>query len=347
MGRPAGKAPGLKIVLHSARSMDASLGLPVSGQREPAHSTAQSTSGRIALIYILSASHSGSTLLAMQLARHPGVCTVGELSETPARARPGYRCSCGAELAHCGFWKQVGAAMAKRGYASYSPTGTETSILSAPSRYARRLLRPLHRGRLFELARDAALLLSAPARSHIRENQRLKAALAESVLECSGDTALIDTSKVGVQLKYHLRNPRFDVKAIWLVRDGRGVASSLMRNERVAMRQAANEWRRSYAEAAAVLGRMDPSRWTRVRYEDLCTDPEGTLRALWRFMDVAPRLAESRAPADFHVLGHNASRLNGEQKIRLNEKWRSELSAADLRSFEAVAGALNRELGYR
>ena len=327
--------------------MDASLGLPVSARREPAHSTARSACGRIALTYILSASHSGSTLLAMQLARHPGVCTVGELSETPARARPGYRCSCGAELSHCGFWQQVAAAMAKRGYTSYSPTGTETNILSAPSRYARRLLKPLHRGAVFELARDAALLFSAPARSHIRDNQRLNAALAESVLECSGDAALIDTSKVGVQLKYHLRNPRFDVKAIWLVRDGRGVASSLMRNERVPMRQAANEWRRSNAEAAAVVRRMDRCQWIRVRYEDLCADSEGTLRALWRFMDVAPRLAESRAPADFHVLGHDRSRLGGEQKIRLNEKWRSDLSAADLRTFYAIAGALNRELGYR
>ena len=347
MALSAGTAPGLKIVLHSARSMDASLGMPLRGRREPAHCTARSAAGRIALTYILSASHSGSTLLAMQLARHPGVCTVGELSETPARARPGYRCSCGAELAHCGFWQQVAAAMAKRGYTSYTPTGTETSILSAPSAYARRLLRPLHRGPLFELARDTALLFSAPARSHIRDSQRLKAALAECVLECSGDAALIDTSKVGVQLKYHLRNPRFDVKAIWLVRDGRGVASSLMRNERVAMRQAANEWRRSNAEAAAVLRRMDRSQWARIRYEDLCTDPDGTLRALWRFMDVAPQFAESRAHGDFHVLGHDASRLNGEQKIRLDEKWRARLSAADLRTFEAVAGALNRELGYR
>jgi hypothetical protein len=32
--------------------------------------------------------------------------------------------------------------------------------------------------------------------------------------------------------------------------------------------------------------------------------------------------------------------------MKLKEKWRSELSAADLREFEAVAGRTNRRLGY-
>jgi hypothetical protein len=41
------------------------------------------------LLYIHSASHSGSTLLAQLLARHPEVATVGELSGTVHRARAG------------------------------------------------------------------------------------------------------------------------------------------------------------------------------------------------------------------------------------------------------------------
>ena len=34
------------------------------------------------LVYILAASHSGSTLLAMLLSTHPEICTVGELKAT-------------------------------------------------------------------------------------------------------------------------------------------------------------------------------------------------------------------------------------------------------------------------
>lgn len=297
---------------------------------------------RIPLVYIHSASHSGSTLLTLRLARHPQVGTVGELSGTPMRARPGYRCSCGEELAACGFWQAVSAAMARRGFA-YRATTDQTDIGNAPSAYARRLLRPLHRGPLLELVRDAGLALSGAARAHIRQHQRMKAALVESVVECNGSPVLVDSSKSGVQLKYHLRNPRFDVKVIWLVRDGRGVARSLMRNQRMSMRQAAYEWLRSNEEARVIVRRLVPGAWTRVRYEEFCADPEGTLAALWRFMGVAPEAPQERA--EQHVLGH-VSRLNAGRAIRADEKWRTELSAADLRVFAAIGGAMNRELGY-
>lgn len=297
---------------------------------------------RIPLVYIHSASHSGSTLLTVQLARHPKVGTVGELSGTPMRARPGYRCSCGEALAACGFWQDVSAAMARRGFA-YRATTDQTDIASAPTAYARRLLRPLHRGPLLERVRDAALALSSAARAHIAHHQRMKAALVESIVECNGSPILVDSSKSGVQLKYHLRNPRFDVRVIWLVRDGRGVARSLMRNQRMTMRQAAREWLRSNEEAALIVRRLASGAWTRVRYEEFCADPEGTLAALWRFMGVAPEPPQERAGQ--HVLGH-VSRLNAARPIRADEKWRTELSAADLRAFAAIAGAMNRELGY-
>jgi hypothetical protein len=280
----------------------------------------------------------------MQLASHPDVCTVGELSGTPYRAEPGYQCSCGRELVQCDFWRSVSAAMAKRGFA-YSATTAETDVRNAPDRYARRLLRPMHRGRFLELVRDAALGLSPAARAYLRRQQQLGAALAESILECSGDAVLVDSSKLGVQLKYHLRNPRFDVKVIWVVRDGRAVARSLMQNERLSMREAAREWRRFYDEADAILRRLDRSQWRQVRYETFCTDRDGSLRELWRFMGLPAASAGAVQPGEQHVLGHG-SRLNASAPMKLKEKWRSELSPADLREFEAVAGRTNRRLGY-
>lgn len=296
---------------------------------------------RIPLVYIHSASHSGSTLLTLRLARHPQVATVGELTGTAARARPGYRCSCGAALVACAFWQEVSAAMARRGF-DYRASTDETDIANAPTAYARRLLRPLHRGPLLELARDAALALSPAARAHIERHQRMKAALVESIVECTGKPVLVDSSKSGVQLKYHLRNPRFEVKVIWLVRDGRGVARSLMRNQRMTMRQAAYEWRRSCEEAALIARRLHPAQWMRVRYEDLCGDPPGTLAALWRFIGVPDRPLEDRV---HHVLGH-VSRLRSSGAIVLDEKWRTELQPGDLGIFDAFAGGINRALGY-
>jgi len=298
---------------------------------------------KVPLVYIHSAAHSGSTLLALQLARHPEVSTVGELSGTVYRARPGYKCSCGLELQSCGFWQSVSAAMARRGF-SYSATTAETDVRNASNPYARRLLKPLHRGPLLELVRDAGLALAPGCRSHLRRHQQLKTALVESVVECTGKPVLVDSSKSGVQLKYHLRNPRLDVRVIWLVRDGRGVALSIVRNQGASLPQGARDWRRINEEAGAVVRRLDPSRWIQVRYEALCAEPDRTLGELWQFIGVSPRPAED-APG-YHVLGHR-SRLNGAAKIQLNEKWRSDLSAADLRTFESVAGPMNRRLGYQ
>ena len=47
----------------------------------------------VRLVYILAASHSGSTLLAMLLGSHPDVCTVGELKATSLGNVEEYLCS--------------------------------------------------------------------------------------------------------------------------------------------------------------------------------------------------------------------------------------------------------------
>ena len=295
------------------------------------------------LIYIHSASHSGSTLLAQLLARHPEVATVGELSGTIHRARPGYQCSCGVELVQCGFWQCVSNAMAKRGF-TYSATTAETDIRNVSNPVARKLLKPLHRGPLLELARDVGMVLVG--KNHIERQQALKTALVESVMECTGKPVLVDSSKSGVQLKYHLRNPSLDVKAIGLVRDGRGVALSIARNQGTTFPQGARDWRRTNEEARALAGGMGDARWIQVKYEALCEDPQGTLNQLWRFIGVAPRDLDGCPAPHAHVLGHG-SRLNGSNKIHNSEKWRQELSADDLRTFDSIAGPLNRRLGYQ
>ena len=64
-------------------------------------------------------------------------------------------------------------------------------------------------------------------------------------------------------------------------------------------------------------------------------------------MGVAPRALDDCPEPAAHVLGHGP-RLNGSAaKIHNSEKRRKELSAADLRTFEAIAGPLNRRLGYQ
>lgn len=319
------------------------------------------------LVYLLAASHSGSTLTAMLLGAHPEVCTVGELKWTSMGDVTRYRCSCGELIQACPFWLEVRARMAKRGF-DFEIGQARTDLRALATPYEQRLLRPLHRGPLAEAARDVALLASPGWRQRLRAHQQRNLALAEIVLELSGKQVIVDSSKIGLRLKYLRQTPGLDVKVVRVVRDGRAVAltytdpaqfadardprlkgggtGASRDHQRLSMEAAAREWRRSNEEAEAVLAQLDPSRWIQVHYEQLCADPEGTLKKVFSFIGVDPAAAR----LDFrntrhHVVG-NGMRLDTQSEIRLDERWREALAASDLNTFASVAGSLNRRLGY-
>ncbi|UCD49722.1 MAG: sulfotransferase [Phycisphaerales bacterium] len=322
------------------------------------------------LAYVLGASHSGSTLLSMLLGSHPQIATVGELtlSSNAMGDLDRYRCSCGAPIRECGFWHKVTEDMRRRGVA-FDLTHAGTDYREVESRYARRLLRPMYRGRALEALRDGALWLSPTWRKRLSDMQKRNSALVSTVSEIAGADVVVDSSKIALRLKYLLRNSDLEVKVIRLIRDGRAVALTYMdpagyadaddpgkraggmggdrRNERLSMAQAAYEWRRCIEEAEYILGSMKPSRWIEIRYEDYCREPERTLRRVHEFLGV-----ESGAqPREFrsveqHVVG-NGMRLNTTSKIQLDDRWRQTLTARDLQTFDEIAGPTNRRYGYQ
>jgi hypothetical protein len=321
---------------------------------------------RTRLVYLLAPSHSGSTLLALLLAGHREICTVGELKATSLGDVSRYRCSCGELLRACPFWTAVAREMSTdAGPFDIGAAGTDLGSGASP--YVRRLLRPLHRGAFSESFRDVALHLSPAWRARLAAFQLQNARLARTACRLSGKSVIVDSSKVAIRLKYLLRNPALDIRVIRVIRDGRAVALTYMdparfadagdpqlrgggsggdrASERLAMADAAREWRRSTEEAEAVLSRLPRERWTESRYEDLCRDPVATLRRLFAFVGVDPEHEVRDRPPEYHVLG-NGMRFDRQRPVRLDERWREELGPADLAVFDGVAGALLRRLGY-
>jgi hypothetical protein len=318
------------------------------------------------LVYILAASHSGSTLLALLLGTHPEVCTVGELKATSLGDIDTYLCSCTKALRKCEFWAGLAHDLALRDLPFDIARG-DTNLGSGQSSYVRRLLRPLHRGPLLEGLRDAALGFSRSWHAHLERTQRLNAQLAAAICGRTGTRVIVDSSKTGIRLKYLLRNSALDVRVLRLVRDGRAVALTYMDPHRYAdatdpelrgggpgrarhcgvpMVSAARQWRRSQEEAAALLRSLDPAQWMTVRYEDMCTDHDATLRHVFAFIGVASSRAPSAlTPREHHVIG-NGMRLDPMVRPQLDDRWRSTLSAADLAAFDQAAGSTNRSLGY-
>jgi hypothetical protein len=302
--------------------------------------------------YILSANFSGSTLLAMLLGSQSEAVTVGEM-RAPAIGDPdAYRCSCGQPIKQCEFWSKVNAGMARKGIPDFDITEARISIHHSKSKYVNRLLDPMPKGPLLETVRAAALSLSPAWPPHRREIHFRNRALAEVLREVTGARLVIDSSKISLHLKYLLQSPDLKIKIIRLVRDGRAVTVSTMghgfkrdsRRETVA--GAARSWRRNNEAAERILSNTPASRWMFVKYEELCRQPEATLRGICKFlgMDTRQIMLDFRAKEQ-HVLG-NEMRLKSGSDIRLDERWRKELSQEDLATFDEVAGDLNRQYGY-
>jgi len=320
----------------------------------------------IRLVYILAASHSGSTLLTMLLNAHPDVATVGELAPGGMGDPDTYRCSCGSLIRSCPFWRWLREQAGRRGVPlDLSDLGTAFRIPG--SRGDRRLLGSMHRGRALELARDAALGLLPGWRKRFREIAAANELLIRLCLEYYSSRVFVDKGQGALRLKHLLRMPSLDIKVIHLVRDGRGVALTYMDSSRFAdaadpslrgggrgirrgtrkpMRKAAYDVRRCFEEAEHVLKGIGRSRQRRVRYEDLCKAPDGTLDDLFRFVGLNPGQRESDFRAvEHHILG-NGMRLDSDPQVRLDERWKTILTEDDLCIFDSVSGPMNRRHGY-
>jgi hypothetical protein len=235
------------------------------------------------------------------------------------------------------------------------------------SAYVARLLKPLHRGRILEAVRDSLLNLSPVWRRSIADWKVRNRRIVDAVGEVSGSKVIVDSSKIGIRIKYLLKTPGIKLKVLRLVRDGRAVALTYMnafqfadardprlrgggtgenRHVDLPMAAAAREWLRSNEEALAILGNLDPNQYLQVRYEDLCADVDGTLGRIYEFLELPPDQAFRRfKEVEHHVVG-NGMRLDGSSEVVLDERWKGVLTTEDLATFDSVAGDMNRYLGY-
>jgi hypothetical protein len=158
----------------------------------------------------------------------------------------------------------------------------------------------------------------------------------------------VDSSKDGLRLSAFRDLTTVPVAAIHLVRDVRGVvASRLRRGVSISPAEGARQWQRLNRRIEANLSTLPPGSTVRIRYEDLCADPDATLAVVQRALGVVP----SPLPADFratphHVIG-NAMRLSDMRSIVADESWRRSLTPAQIADVESVASAALERYGYR
>jgi len=305
----------------------------------------KSATGRRTLLYILSPSYSGSTLLTFLLSKHPQIATIGELKATGMGDVNEYRCSCSELIRECSFWRSVASRCAGRNI-DFSVDAFDTK-LSSNNRLANRFVDATVRGGLFEFARSTALRLLPGARNALLESIRRNFEISRVVCELQDKKVFLDSSKTPSRLRHLADAGLWDIKLICLRRDGRGVSNSNRKHLNIGIVPAAERWVRDNREITRTMRLLQDLPRVVVRYEDLCQYPEKTLTTITEALglDSLSFTSEALKDGEHHILGNNM-RVNSVSEVRFDESWRTELSPSDLAEFSAVAGSVNAGQGY-
>jgi hypothetical protein len=300
---------------------------------------------RVRYILIASNAYSGSTLLSYLLGQHPQIATVSDVSGTRRTTQmEGFACSCGLAMQACPFWKEIEQRMRRRGYNDFTLDDFRLGFDAGRPRWLARLRIGSLRWRAVEDLRDMAFMATGSHRLLARIAQR-NLGFAEAVLEATGATVFVDASKERMRLRYLERYLDADLRVIHLVRDVRGVVDSTLRRGKLGltMVEAARRWGRTNEVIFRNLSVIPANRQQLIRYEDLCTDVEGSLATLFELCGVDPVTASGDLGTDQHLLG-NRMRLTGWDEVRLDEGWRTRLTEGEQRQIVEAAGPVVQRL---
>lgn len=292
-------------------------------------------------VVIASNAYSGSTLLSYLLGEHPQIATVSDVSGTRRAERMNdFQCSCLRPMRECPFWLEVQSRMRSRGYADFRLGDFGLGFDYSPSRLHNRFRTGTLRWGAIEDARDALFGLWPPDARAMAELGRRNRAFAEVVMEIRGARIFLDASKERLRSRYLQRYLGMDLRVIHLIRDVRGVVVSTRRRERNAALRVgaiARHWTNTNRAIQRCVRRLPPGASTIVRYEDLCRDPESTLRRLKEFCGVDLTAGRTGDARQQHLLG-NQMRLQPISEVRLDERWRTTLTPAEITQVLARAG---------
>ena len=300
--------------------------------------------GNIDLIYILSPSYSGSTLLTFLLSQHPMIATIGELKGTAMGDVEKYVCSCGTRIVECEFWERVRYSAKEQGV-ELDLAHYDTHFGSG-NKYFGRLANMSIKSKRFESLRSKLLQLVPGYDEYVTHLVCRNASLMQIIMKEQDGKIFLDGSKDPRRLSYFLEAPGFNVKVIRLLRDGRGVSCSFAKNESLSYAQAIRSWQKASNQIDCLIDIVPSGESIVVRYEDLCTNTASTLRELTRFIGIDDISVNQEFSLTQNHINGNKMRLSGSAEIKLDERWREELSAADINVFSRKAGVRNQSYGY-
>jgi hypothetical protein len=269
------------------------------------------------------------------------------------------KCSCGLHVLECPFFTQLERRVRELGN-SFSLRDWQVLFRSGRSGLLNFLLeRPLP-SVFMERVRNSLVSSRPEFGQNFDVVGRHVYHLALAALEITGKQVFVDTEKDPMRIKFLSRLPELDLKVLHLVRDVRGAVASFLKKRRgrgpwprwslrsLDVAQATLWWRFINMNSERALRFVEPDRSLRIRYDDLCSDPQGTIDVIADFVGVPRR----KAPLNFfltshHILG-NTMRLRGANAgtVKHDDSWKSSLQDRDLEIVARIAGRTSHYFGF-
>lgn len=302
---------------------------------------------RIKVVYIAGYGRSGTTLMSIALGQHPAILGAGEVTELSRHAWVNNTyCSCGHPLRDCAFWSSA----VKRWLPSDQPTFLND-----------------YRGRQLHFETQLvmqAMGLGVGRRAEFAKFIKETEELFRHIASVSRKTIIVDSSKMPSRAWALTRMRDVDVYLVHMVRDGRGVAWSLMKGYKrdveaglqreIAPKSALRtgiRWAMVNLAAEHLRRIVGARRYIRIRYEDFVANPVATMKAIGDMIDVdlqeiGAKLARGEAIEPYHQMAGNRLRMKSTVKMEKDDAWHTQMPEAKRRLFERVCGWLLKRYGY-
>ncbi|MBB4186326.1 hypothetical protein GGE07_002985 [Sinorhizobium terangae] len=188
--------------------------------------------------------------------------------------------------------------------------------------------------------------------------------LFDEMLSSSGKQMVVDSSKLPGRAMALAQIPGVDMRVIHLVRDGRGVAWSLLkgyqRDEKSGLQKeikpksvfrTALRWSIVNLAVEYLLRKLGPQKVMRVRYEDFASDPVGIMQQIGTFLEldlsqIGSTLQSGGSMGPGHQVAGNRLRMNASIALNKDETWRTRMPSGQQASFQRLGGWMLRRYGY-
>lgn len=292
---------------------------------------------KINIIYILGRAFTGSTILEMVLDTHPDVMSLGEMFYLPRiyRNKDKTKCSCLLSASECGFWSKV----------------FKTYKSEIESKYPENIYELTPKKSYFKLI--TRRISKSFTDSEIRKYAEKNYTFFNTIRNITNKNIFVDASKNPYRLYMLQKSGMFNIKVIYLYRDGRASIDSFKKRGKKNFNIFNRIFRIVVGEfllRKTLKQSFQRNEFFGLRYEDFTENFKNEIVHLLDFLELSTKkeIFLDKKNKDYfinrinekksHIVGGNIYRLKKVTEIKNFENWKASLTKTEKILFSVLGG---------